>query len=304
MRIKLLVIALVVFLSSCADESLGPVATFDTSIKGAYVRLTQETERFVNLFDISGSNYVYSVEFVDLEKGALVSEYVLDLIYDDNDPSNGDNSKTVAGFKTFSSSEFQDLASGFKGLENISIPATEMISALGFTADDVSAGDVFILDGAVILQDGATYKASNSTAAVNGSAFQGHFLFRLTAGCPSSLDGTYNYTSSNIWCGGDAAGTVDMIQVSAGTYVFSDWSFGAYGVCYGGGVADSGTLTFGDVCAEVSFTGFVDSFGDTWEYTSSIDGDAWTIAWTNTYGESATSVIFNNSGQPWPFTLK
>ena len=305
MRIKILAIALVVFLSSCADENLGPIATFDTSIKGAYVRLISESERFVNLLNVAESNYTYTVEFVDLEKGALVSEYVLDLVFDDNDPSNGDDSKTIAAFKSFSSSEFVTTADGFQGLENISLAASEMISALGITIPDVSAGDVFIINGKLILTDGSEYSAANSTAAVNGSAFQGHFSFRLSAGCPSSLDGTYSYDMVNAWCGGSASGTVDMFQTSAGTYVFSDWSFGSYGVCYGpGAVAAQTSVNFGDVCGVVSFTGFVDSYGDTWTFTSSIDGDKWFIGYSNTYGEAADATIFNNSGQPWPITLK
>ena len=305
MKIRFLAFAIVLFFISCADESLGPVATFDIAGKGAYVRLVSENERFVNLFDVSGADYVYSVELVDLEQGALISSYDLDLTYEDNDPSNGDNSQGPLRFRSYSASDFEDLASGFKGLSNISIKATEMLSALGISEADVSAGDVFEIDGFLTLDDGRVFGASNSTAPVNGSAFQGHFSFNLVAGCPSSLDGTYEFSTTDIWCGGgDQTGTVTLSQVSAGTYVFSDWSFGGYGACYGAGsVADSGSLTFGDVCAEVSFTGFVDSFGDTWTYTSSVDGNAWTIAWDNTYGESATSTIFYTGGADWPFTL-
>ncbi|NNE26262.1 MAG: hypothetical protein HKN09_05425 [Saprospiraceae bacterium] len=305
MRIKFLAFAIVLFFISCADESLGPVATFDIAGKGAYVRLVSENERFVNLFDVQGANYVYSVELVDLEQGALISSYDLKLTYDDNDPSNGNNSKGPIDFKSFSASDFEDLPSGFKGLSNISVKATEMLTALGLTEADVSAGDVFEVDGFLTLDDGRVFGAANSTAAVNGSAFQGHFSFNLVAGCPSDLDGTYNFETTDVWCNGSTVtGTVDIIQTSAGTYVFSDWSFGAYGACYGAGsVADSGSLTFGDVCAVVSFTGFVDVFGDTWTYQpSTVNGDEWLITWDNTYGESGTSTIFNNGG-PWPFTL-
>ena len=72
-------------------------------------------------------------------------------------------------------------------------------------------------------------------------------------------------------------------------------------MCYEGGNATGGDLAFTDVCAVGSFTGFTDSFGDTWTFTSSVDGTEWTIEWVNTYGESATSVLTNPNG--WPFTL-
>ena len=304
MKFKLLTIAIVLFFISCADENKKPIATFDDSGKGAYVKLITENERFVNLFDVPGANYIYSVELVDLENGALISSYDIDLTFVDNDPSNGNKGQGPLRFRSFGASDFEDLPSGFKGLSDISIKATEMLSALGLVEADISAGDYFAVDGFLTLEDGRVFGAANSSAAVNGSAFQGHFSFRLTAGCPSSLDGSYAYESTDVWCnGGTASGTVDIVQVSAGTYVFNDWSFGGYGVCYGtGSVADSQTLTFADVCAVVSFTGFVDSFGDTWEYTSSIDGNAWTIGWTNTYGESGSTTVFSN-GASWPFTL-
>ena len=307
MRIKFLAFAIVLFSISCADESLGPVATFDKSRKGAYVRLVSENERFVNLFDVAGSDYVYSVELVDLEQGALIQEYYLDLIYDDNTPNNGASlAKGPIRLKSFAASDFEDLASGFKGLSNISVKATEMLSALGISESQVGAGDVFIVDGGLVLDDGRVFTHANSTAAVRGSAFQGHFQYRLTAGCPSSLDGTYDYASTNYWCGaGDATGTVTLSQISAGTYAFDDWSFGGYAACYGpGSAAGSTSLTFGDVCAVVSFVGDTDVYGDTWTYTpSSVTGNEWLITWDNTYGESGTVVVFNNGGADWPFTL-
>ena len=305
MKIKFLAFAIVLFFIGCADESLGPVATFDIAGKGAYVRLVSENERFVNLFDVPGANYVYSVELVDLEQGNLISSYDLDLTFDDNDPSNGANSKGPIRFKSFSASDFEDLASGFKGLSNISVKATEMLSALGLTEADVSAGDVFEVDGFLTLDDGRVFGASNSTAAVNGSAFQGHFSYNLSAGCPSSLDGTYDFEGTNAWCnGGSSAGTVDIIQTSAGTYVFSDWSLGSYSNCYGAtAVAAQTSLTFGDVCAELCFTGFVDSYGDTWTFTSSIVGNDWFISYENTYGEAGDGVVHYTGGADWPVTL-
>lgn len=307
MKIKFLAFAIVLFFISCADEDLAPVATFDTSGKGAYVRLVSENERFVNLFDVPGSNYIYSVELVDLEQGALIQEYYLDLIYDDNTPDNGPNlSKGPIRLKSFSASEFEDLASGFKGLSNISVPATEMLSALGITADQVGPGDVFVVDGGLVLDDGRVFTNANSTAAVRGSAFQGHFQYRLAAGCPSSLDGAYAYDASNYWCGaGDASGTVNIVTLSAGVYAFDDWSFGGYGACYGpGSAAGSTSLNFSDVCAVVSYTGNVDVYGDSWTYTpTSIEGNDWTITWANTYGESGAVVIHYPGGGDWPITL-
>ena len=288
--------------TSCADEDLGPIVTFDTASKGAYIKLIEEGSRLVNLFDVPGSVYTYSVEFVDFDQGNLVSEYNLDLTVVDNTPDNDNVSAGPIRLKSFSASEFGSTDRGFKGLSGISLSATELIAAAGISADQLGPNDVFRVNGSLTLQDGSVFAGSNSSAAVRGTAFAGHFDFDLTANCPSDLTGSYAYETTDAWCDGSSAtGSVDIVAVGGGTYYFSDWSFGAYGPCYGA-VADQPGITFAEVCAEVSYTAVVDSYGDTWTFTSSVDGDRWTINWENTYGESANSVVINPNG--WAFTLK
>lgn len=293
-----------IFATSCADEDLGPVVTFDTAGKGAYVRLLEDNGNLlVNLLDLSQSEYIYSVEFVDLEQGDLVSEYRIDLVYQDRNTDNGDQSSGPNEIMTYSASEFVESAGGFKSVENISITPADLFRVAGVDAASVKAGDRFVVKGTLTLQDGSTFTADNSSAAVNGSAFAGHFDFTLAAGCPSDLTGTFDVRGSNFWCGADDnTGSVTINALGGGEYTFSDWSFGAYPACYGG-LANWGALAFTDVCEEVSFTGRTDNYGDTWTFTSSIseDGTEWTIDWVNTYGEAGTGVIVNPAG--WVFTL-
>lgn len=288
---------------SCADEDLSPILTFDKAGKGAYPRLINESDKLINLFDIDGSEYTYSVEFVDLEQGDLVAEYILELTYEDADLDDGDASTGPLEFRSWSASDFVEVSSGFKGVENITITANEAIAAAGITPEEVNPGDQFVFDGRLVLEDGSVFTAENSTATVRGAAFQGHFSFTLPAACPSSLEGTYSYVGSDYWCGEDGiSGEVDIEALGGGVYTFSDWAFGAYVACYGGGAAGGGDLSFADVCNEVSFVGFTDSFGDTWEFTSSVDGEEWTIEWANTYGESGKAVITSPGG--WGFTIE
>ena len=292
--------------TSCADPDLAPIVTFEVAGKGAYVRLISETDKLINLFDVPGSNYTYSVEFVDLEKGALIQEYVLDLVYVDNNPDNGDNSAGPLQFKSWSQGDFVTNADGFRGLTDITISALDVIAAAGTTADDVKAGDEFRIVGKLVMPDGAIFAAANSSAAVNGPSFRGHFNFTLPAGCPSSLEGSYEYEGSDYWCnGGTGSGSVEFKSLGGGEYTIDDWSFGSYAACYGpGAVAGSASLKFKDTCAEISFTGFTDVYGDTWTFVSSIDGNRWSIAWDNTYGESGKVDILYKGGADWPLTLK
>jgi len=296
--------AILVLATSCKDDNLAPIATFDNAEKGAYVRVVEQGDNLVNLLDVAGSAFTYSVEFVDLEQGGLVSEYRLQLVYDDNNPENGDNSAGPIEFRSWSSSEFETTATGYKGLSNITITGPEVIAAAGTSADQVLAGDNFRLIGSVTTTEGATYTASNSSATVNGSAFRGFFNFTMPAACPSDLTGSYAYTSDDSWCGAGAVadGSVDIVSQGAGVYVFNDWSFGAYGPCYGA-VAAQTSLNFTEVCTEVSITGNVDSYGDTWTFDQEIDGAVWRIKWENTYGESGQTFITHPAGA-WPFTLK
>ncbi|MEL6190955.1 MAG: hypothetical protein AAFR66_02855 [Bacteroidota bacterium] len=293
---------------SCADEDLKPIITFDDAIKGAYVRLVDQSDRFFNLLeDVSQFSYTYSVEFVDVEKGALVTDYVLNISYVDVNPDNGDATFQPAEFQRFTSDRFVDRESGFKGLEGITITAAEMFSATGVSAADILPGDQFLIEGRVFLSDGTNYGFSNSSASVRSTtnAFQAHFNFSFVGACPSDLSGTFSATTTGIWCGADPVTTdVSLVPLGNGVYAFDDWSFGAYSGCYSPtSAAGSESLTFSDICEEVIFSGFTDVYGDTWTFDSSIDGADWTINWTNTYGESGSSVITHPAGA-WPFTLK
>lgn len=289
---------------SCADPDLKPILTFEDAIKGGYAKLISQGDKLINVLNessINSSSYTYSVEFVDLENGGLLTEYKLDLTY----TSASGTEKKVEGFRTWAQADLTDGPNGLRALLDITITAPEMLQALGMTWDQLGPGDNFLFEGFVTLEDGNTYGFSNSSAAVNGSAFQGHFNFTLPAACPSDLTGSYAYDGSNFWCGApDASGNVDINAKGGGVYWLSDWSLGAYPNCYGGFIAANDVLTFTDVCADVAFTSFVDIYGDSWDFTGSeIVGNDWKIVWVNTYGEAGEGVIKYPGGGDWPITL-
>lgn len=301
---KILVLfAALLVVSSCEDEDRLPLVVLDTVEKGAYPRLIDQTDKLFNLFDVAGSTYTYNVEFVDEQGGGLVDAYVVDLVYDDNNPDNGDKSVGPIEYIRMTSDQFSKNENGYLQAPTISINGSEVLAKLGLSEEDIMANDNFNFQGRVELSDGRTFSQANSSATVVGPAFRGHFNYTMPAACPSEYAGTYEYKTTNLWCGADdVSGTVEMVPQGGGVYIFSDWAFGAY-ACYGGGTA-GGSLFFTDVCNTVSFTGFTDSFGDTWTFTSSVEGNVWNIDWVNTYGESASSQIFYPGGGDWPITLK
>lgn len=294
---------LTAFGSSCADPDLAPIITFDQAGKGAYVRLVEKTDALINLLDIPGSTFTYSVEFVDLERGALVSEYRLDVVYQDKNAENGDNSTGPQQLRSFSAGEFLDTPRGYKGLNDITLTADEVIRAAGIDATTILAGDNFLVKGTLTLQDGSTFTFDNSSNAVNGSAFQGFFDFSMPAGCPSDLAATHDYSSSDMFCAGTVDGQVTIEPLGAGVYVFDDWSFGAYVFCYNfDNTGNWGGIQFQDVCKVVEIPAAVDAFGDTWTFEQSFAGEEWTIKWVNTYGEFGTAIVKQPGG--WDLTAR
>ena len=302
---------IVLMITACRDESLAPIATFDAAEKGAYVRLVEENEADFNLFDLGNSVMEFTVEFVDLEQGNLVSEYNLMLEYEDANPDNGDETRGLTEFRSWTAADFTTNKAGFQGLENIRITPSEAFAALGISEESVKSGDKFKFRGNVTTTSGASFNASNSSAAVNGSSFRGFFNFTINAFCPSSLEGEYAYqtAASSITCEqeevmatADLAGTVSVIALGDGEYTLSDWSFGAYSVCFTPDTkADFSQLKFTETCNEVAFTAKIDDFGEKWSFESEIDGNNWTITWENTFGEKGSTVVENPNG--WDFTL-
>ena len=172
-----------VFLCSCADENLSPILTFDKAEKGAYARLLNETARELDLANLSAAQYDYCVEFVDLEAGSTVSAYNINVTYIDNNPGNGDGSSGPTLLKTVDSGSFNSTERNFAGSCN-TVTLSELLSLFGLSPDDLLANDQFMFTTTVNTASGASFGAANSSSAVNGSAFQGHFDFILKATCP------------------------------------------------------------------------------------------------------------------------
>lgn len=173
---------LLFILSSCSSDGLKPILTFDQVGKGAYVRLTELIAGEFDLQNFASTSYQYSVEFVDIEKGALITQYDINVTFVDNTAP--DNSAGPKLFKSFSASDFTTSANGFKAIENLSIPLSELANLFGLSEDQFTAGDIFRFEGSLTDKNGNVFTAANSSAAVNGSAFQGFFNFTAKVTCP------------------------------------------------------------------------------------------------------------------------
>lgn len=116
------------------------------------------------------------------------------------------------------------------------------------------------------------------------------------------LEGVYPYKTTEIWCASDSeiSGLVSVEIRETGHYTFSDWVFGAYGICYGGGSSFAGDFAFIVRDSVLTFTGFENSFGTIWSFKNHIiKGDTWRFDWDNTYGESASVSLTFEDGVPF-----
>ena len=307
-KLKLIIFGgLILFFASCVDEDAAPIITFDSAGKGAYPRLISEGARDINLFDIENSAYVYTIEFVDLEQGSLVSTYDLQFTLEDNNPDIGGDSSTGPNpFRSFSSSEFTTNSGGFQGIENITITTNDLLAAAGISADDLGPGDVFRITGSVTTVDGQTFTSGNSSASVQGAAFRGHFNFNLAAACPTELAGTYDVITLDTWCGSADVPFNNQVTWTATATGFdvTDFSFGAYDLCYGPDSARPlGNLRVLDICNVIEITG-ASQWGEIYTWSDfSVDGEVLQFTWINDYAEGGTSQVINPAGWP-PLTLK
>ncbi len=184
-------------MTSCKDDSKAPIITFDQAGKGAYVRLLNINEgtNGYNLSEFSTSAFDFDVEFVDEQQGDLVSTYT---IYASYAPSPFSTTQPAAEIQYLSvdSGSFGETDRGYKGT-NVRIPLSDIASKLGISEGDLGGADIFNFRSEIILQDGSVFQATNSSAAVNGAAFQGYFNFAVKLSCPlddSSFVGAYTLT--------------------------------------------------------------------------------------------------------------
>lgn len=290
-------------LIQCTDEQALPLVILDEVEKGAYPRLVKESDNLLDLFDVDGSVYEYKIEFIDADGGNLVEEYVVDLYFEDNSPGNEDKSTGPYEFIRLDASDFEDGKNGYKEAPSIRIEGRQVLDALDLVEDDVYTGDVFKFKARVTMKDGRVFSNDNSSATISGSGFRGHFNFTMRAACSSDLEGFYEYTLLETFCGNihREKGKVEIIALGDGVYSMSDWSLGALDNCSLFCFPMWGNLSFTEICGEVSFTGFEGEYGAIWEFKSEIEGENWTISFSNTFEESGTSVINFPGGVP--FTL-
>lgn len=235
-------------LTSCADENLKPIATFEDSAIGIQAALIEGGAVEMDLANPSTSSITNTV----MLRGDEAASYVIYVSFDDRNPDNGDDSKAEIQLMEFSQSDFQTVPESPFPRVTYTIAFADLIREFNLDVDKLKPSDRFPVRTEIIAVDGRVFSAANSSAAVNGSAFAGIFSYNLLVTCPLSDDkfaGTY--TISYDEAGGDpttgfgipfAETTVTVTPISSTRRSFTTaWSppLGGY---------DIGSMSFAIIC--------------------------------------------------------
>jgi len=169
----------------------------------------------------------------------------------------------------------------------VSVTSTQAVDGLGVSVDDLQIGDEIIFTFDNVVTGSGTYPSGASTAGA--------------VSCLSALAGTYDFSTVNYFCSGDAlTGQATWTEVGPGLYEIDDWAYGTYQACYGGPAGGWGTLQLSDLCNTLTILG-LDPFDDTWSFSSiTANGADLVLEWTNTYGELGATTLTRTDGTEWP----
>lgn len=251
-----LVFMAAILVNSCADDELQPILTFDQMGKGGYTRLISESNREFDLFNLSTASYTYTVEFVTINQGTDVTAYTVDVML---------NSGSLMNWKTFSQSDFTTNTNGIREI-TVTVALSELLSIFGVQESDLQPLDLVTFDTEVSLDNGTSFRSSNSSAAVNGTAFAGHLKFRISVTCPmpsTQFVGTYAVTyvnvadAANCFTGGPTLGATIpnfILTEAPGSTTKRTVTFEGDEIAWAFGFAYSGASQFEFVCTEVSMS--------------------------------------------------
>lgn len=304
-----------VMLFSCAGDEELPFVEFDGLSYGAYARKlvgpTGTYDGSFNFFDVANSGAAFTVEYVDEADGANVASYIWTVAYDGGTPVEVLN---------IASSSF---TTGVNGLPSSSFEFTfqQTLDALGLTIDDVEGGNFFDFQATVTKNDGSKFTSVNTGAdIVSSAALAGLFQYRANIICPSTLEGTFEATSTSegvftdvgvTWEGtvrweNEGNGVYNLFSIAPDGSEFTDAAMGAYYAGYSetaqGGLP-LGDLRIVDACNILSWKG-VSQWSETYEFLAvDADGATLTLQWLNSFGEGATGTLTRTDGTEWPADL-
>ncbi len=168
-------LSLLIVATACVDfvEPNIPYKDFDT---GAYLRTIERTSVTFSSANLASSNFALTLEAVDAEDGRTVESVevrvrhrrVIPDVSVDFTPAAGSDDIVI---RTFSQDDFSPNDESRFLRMSFSIPASEAISAVGFTEDDIEINDVFEFRLVLTDTQGRVFTNTNRSSDVAGGFF-------------------------------------------------------------------------------------------------------------------------------------
>lgn len=218
----------VVLVGACSsDPELGPIITIDTAEVGAFPRTQNLIASEYDLMNLSTSSYIHEIDFRSENGGDNVSNFRVFVSFDDNDPSNGDDSSGEVLVGDFGPADFiTSDASDSNNALTLDFPFMAMTAATGVDAANVSPGDRFQFRSELELEDGRVFTSANTESTIFGPAFRAFFDFNVNATCPlpdNLFVGSYAISHiqgpGNPWATGVRENTVELALVPGSSTV-------------------------------------------------------------------------------------
>lgn len=180
---SLLVVLLLVIVTGCdsltGDPDL-PIPlneTLDRDNTGAFLRILDVSSAAINIGDLSSAKYEFTGEVSDIDDGQRVETINFYASYTNKDRTVSLD-ETDSPVVSVSASELS--VSDESGLPRgtFTIPATDMMNALGLQNSDISIGDLFDIRMELVLKDGTTFSNDDVSPAVTGGFYSSPMFVR------------------------------------------------------------------------------------------------------------------------------
>jgi hypothetical protein len=197
---------MVTLIASCAKEegTIYDVLDYET---GAILRTLSVDNALLNN-SIPTSEFRVTIEEQDEQDGALLES--VDIYVSLRDLTS-DNGTTVAQDKFVKSYDASVFTTSAVGLPQATVSANygEAFAALGITANDVTAGDIFEMELRLNLTDGRTFGKSSAAGIITGGFFSSPFVYNALIVC-SPEPGTYHIDMRDSYGDGWQGGGIEV----------------------------------------------------------------------------------------------
>jgi hypothetical protein len=225
---KITLVILTISLMGCSEPDNAIYDVFDGLKHGAVLRTLERVSTNFNIFDLN-STFEIVVEEQDEQGGDLLSKVNVYVNFSDNTPGGANNSKSEVLVTSIPASSFTTSANG---LPSTTIKATlgETLASLSLAAGQYDGGDTFTYRLEVVLTDGRSFSAADTSGSLQGSYFASPYAYNAGILCipASPITGDYVVNMQDSygdgWQGSMVVCTVDGTAHEA--FLADYWSTG------------------------------------------------------------------------------